>query len=353
MQVFRKSIPFLLLLTAAAIGHAQELKGYLASRNASKITAPLSQSALGSFMGAKAVELQVEVKGSIRMGDEITLMLALKGGAKLQVSGEKIPEWLTNGGNSVRMIVKLNRSDELSAYEALFVNAVPENVFADWELKNQPKAVKSEVVKRKTSASRSGGRPPRMEGNIPGGSTPEQKEPVVSVSAKSAAALDGLPINEALPYYVAHIRKVNPKLGDTLSEQIGRAIIGYSLQFDLDARLIMAIINTESHFRPNLVSRAGAMGLGQLMPVNVKETGISSAFDPIENIYGTCFLIRRHLNLYHKKTDGDPEQTLILALAGYNAGDGNVRKYGGVPPFKETQNYVKKVTALFRQFRGE
>lgn len=349
-----KLVPISLLILFSGICNAQDLKSYLASRSANKITGTLSEKGFEQFTGSKAVELKVDLKGSIRLGDEKTIMLSLGNGAKLNVSGKNIPEWLANGGNTVRMIVKLSRLDEISSYEASFVNAVPDSIFVAWEVKNKPKVVKDATVTRTTTqTSRNGGRPPRMAGEVPGGASKPEADPVSTVSARSAAALDGLPINEALPYYVAHIRKVNPKLGDTLSEQIGRAIIGYSLQFDLDARLIMAIINTESHFRPNLVSRAGAMGLGQLMPVNVKETKIESAFDPIENIYGTCFLIRRHLDLYHKKTDGDPEQTLILALAGYNAGDGSVRKYGGVPPFKETQNYIRKVTTLFRQFKGE
>ncbi len=94
------------------------------------------------------------------------------------------------------------------------------------------------------------------------------------------------------------------------------------------------MIEVESDFNPKTVSHAGAMGLMQLMPAIVKEMGIKNPFSPAESIEGGV----KELSGYLKKNNGD----LVLALASYNAGPGNVRKYGGVPPFKETQGYIKK-----------
>ncbi len=111
----------------------------------------------------------------------------------------------------------------------------------------------------------------------------------------------------------------------------------YAAQNGLAPSLVKAVIQTESGGNPRSVSGAGAMGLMQLMPENVKEAGISDPFDPEQNIAAGTKQLAGLLSLYH----GD----LDLALAGYNAGPGNVRKYGGVPPFTETQSYIHRVKA--------
>lgn len=99
--------------------------------------------------------------------------------------------------------------------------------------------------------------------------------------------------------------------------------------------LIKAVAKAESDFNPNCVSGAGAQGVMQLMPATAKGLGVKDAFNARENILGGTKYLAKMLSRY----DG----SVKLALAGYNAGSGNVAKYGGVPPFKETQNYIKKI----------
>jgi len=111
----------------------------------------------------------------------------------------------------------------------------------------------------------------------------------------------------------------------------------YAAANGLSPSLVKAVIKTESDGNPHERSSAGAMGLMQLMPDNVKEAGIDNPYDPEQNIAAGTKQLADMLKQYH----GD----LDLALAGYNAGPGNVRKYGGVPPFRETQNYIRKVRA--------
>ena len=98
-----------------------------------------------------------------------------------------------------------------------------------------------------------------------------------------------------------------------------------------------AVIQTESGGNPRAVSRAGAMGLMQLMPANVREAGVADPFDPEQNIAAGTQQLAHLMEQY----GGD----LDLTLAGYNAGPGNVKKYGGVPPFAETQHYIRRVRA--------
>ena len=106
-------------------------------------------------------------------------------------------------------------------------------------------------------------------------------------------------------------------------------------KYNVPENLLKAIGKAESNFNPNAVSRSGAQGVMQLMPATAKELGVTDSFDPEQNIMGGA----KYISGLLKKYQGDTK----LALAAYNAGSGNVAKYGGIPPFKETQNYVVKV----------
>ena len=112
-----------------------------------------------------------------------------------------------------------------------------------------------------------------------------------------------------------------------------------SRTYGVSKSLLLAVAKQESNFDANSVSHAGAQGIMQLMPGTAKTLGVKNAFDPYENIMGGAKLLRDNIRSFG---------SVPLALAAYNAGPGAVKKYGGVPPYKETQDYVKKIMADLR-----
>lgn len=132
------------------------------------------------------------------------------------------------------------------------------------------------------------------------------------------------------------VRATKPLAATAKSAKYESSISEHSRRMGVSADLVRAVIQVESAFNPTAVSTKGAMGLMQLMPATARELGVNNPFEPDENIRGGVEYLKRLLVRYNDKVE--------LALAAYNAGMGNVEKYGDVPPFKETRAYVKKIT---------
>jgi soluble lytic murein transglycosylase-like protein len=127
--------------------------------------------------------------------------------------------------------------------------------------------------------------------------------------------------------------------------QLEQLVQANGAAFGVDPALIKAIIANESGFNAKATSRTGAQGLMQLEPGTAAGLGVTDAYDPAQNIYGGTRYIKGLLERFH----GD----LHLAVAAYNAGPGAVEKYGDVPPYAETQNYVQNVIASYRKYSSQ
>ena len=126
--------------------------------------------------------------------------------------------------------------------------------------------------------------------------------------------------------------------------EIENLIEKYAQKNNLDKDFVKAVIKQESGFNAKATTHCGAMGLMQLMPQTAMSLGVENAYDVEQNIMGGTKYLSNLLNQYN----GDK----TLALAAYNAGPGAVKRYGGIPPYQETQNYVKKVIANYNNYKG-
>lgn len=135
-----------------------------------------------------------------------------------------------------------------------------------------------------------------------------------------------------VPLKARHLRAYQTQVADA------------SFRYGVEEALVRAVIHAESAYNPMAVSRAGAAGLMQLMPGTARTYGVSNRFDPTQNIEGGT----RYLSMLLRRYHGD----VRLAAAAYNAGEGAVDRYGGIPPYKETKAYVQRVTNLLSSYRA-
>jgi soluble lytic murein transglycosylase-like protein len=133
----------------------------------------------------------------------------------------------------------------------------------------------------------------------------------------------------------------NVRVRNAMPAELSSVIEQAARRHNIDPRLVAAVASRESAYDPRAVSRAGACGIMQLMPATARFLGMSDVFDIRENVFGGTRYLRTLLDTFH----GD----LDLTLAAYNAGPGAVQRYNGVPPYRETQQYVKLVRAAYER----
>lgn len=282
----------------------------------------------------KIFELRGTLSGTARGSDDSTFYILECGGSSYVITGEDYPD--ATPGSKLCMLVKVGEKSVISLSDLRLVAYAPYNEV----IEREQKAIRAEEAKEARIAAQ------------------KAQQAQIDANRKKTASQQKTVQPQATPdivtAYKNAIKSYNSRLSDAEADTIARSILGFSAKYQVDPRLVVAVILAESHFNPSATSPKGAMGLGQLMPGTAAGLGVSNAYNPVENIGGSVKLIRGHLD----KLSGNAAWTeltwndLSLALASYNAGPGAVKKYGGVPPYRETQTYIKKVFSIYKKLCG-
>lgn len=348
------------LLTAPGISRAIPVEQYLKMRRQQNYDPRLHFLQVETNPSAyrnRVIEVRGTVTGVIRRDDKMSFMLELadkKEKSLLLTAPPAENELLgTTSQPTLRVLARVAESNT--------GNVVPLEVLAV--------TYDGEVTQREKEAALRGNAPHSSSASTETGSERRGSSPSRGVYARAMnrnTASFGVSdfarkvfanrpeILDILPAYKKYILRCNPRLNDQELDTIAVAILGYAVEFNVEPRLVVALIIAESDFDPKCTSNKGAMGLGQLMPDELNTYGLNNAYDPLQNIKGSIKQLRVKLDLYREP--GVPqnqmqmsERQMMLALAAYNAGTGAVKKFGGIPPYKETQNYVKKIMRIFRE----
>ena len=328
--------PSVLLLGLAITVSAQDLQQYLHLRKSYGIVESVGVPALETLVGSRVFEVQGIVKGTMRTGNRRFLLLELTDGETQAIDANNIPDWVIGSDIPARLLIKANRTAEGAEVQANLLAVARDEDIQPIEAKWIASVAKAAALRHKRSQGTSSSTSTSMSN---------------ADKSKTLSHVWSVPSDESTPTYAGFIKHHNPKLSDNECYRIAQGILGFGRRYGVDARLIVAMVICESDFNPLERSSKGAMGLGQLMPDTAQDYGITNPFDSVQNLYGTVREIRGHIDKYRNET-GDEFQSLVLGLAAYNAGEGAVRRHGGIPPYRETQNYVRKVIRLYYKLAG-
>lgn len=327
MLRYRAYIPIVLLavLSPAVASGAVDVRQYAALRKSasSGISLDSLKSRPASYCG-KTVEIRGRLSGKFKNGSQASVIIATPNAGSFVLSADSVPQ--DSPGVELACLVKVTESGELSLRAWTYAAEL-----ARYEEKFKPRP-----------------RPKQQQ--------PASKTATHSTSPKPSptAAAPTLTAEQLIRAYRNAIKQFNRKLSDAQADTIARSILGFSYKYKVDARLVCAVILAESNFKVNATSRCGAIGLGQLMPTTAAGLGVNNAYDPVENVYGSTRYIKSMLDRVSgsKHWNDLTWYDLSLALAAYNAGPGAVKKHSGIPPYTETQNYVRKVVQIYKRLCG-
>lgn len=294
--------------------------------------------ALQNFTGQAVFEVTGQVTGSVTTASGTTALLVKFRTCTMVIDSPLAPEWIEQDYDLGRFIVTAVKERAGTMPDLALVASLPEDVAQELEVRLKVEAERKQL-QQQTKSRKTRGSYSRYRGYVPD----PLNGPIGKVPDQMAPKLAAL-----VPVYAGYIQRRNKYIEQSEAEEIAQCILAFSAHFGVEPRLIMALVQAESGFKTYATSRVGAQGLGQLMPDTWRSLGIVDPYDIKANIYGTVRTLRGHLERQGKSASDSFDQ-LALALACYNAGSGAVKKYGGVPPYTETQNYVERVIGTYRR----
>ncbi len=338
----------LLLLTATRT-QADPLADFLAARRAVK-TPLLGAAAAGDILRhpdaytGRTVEASALVSGIITAGNDKTALLSVDGTTVTVPVPPALrgAAWFDSGAR-VRVLLRVAPADPSLTSGVALAAAVVEG-----EAVNADRALTQQAARVAAPSVRVSGKRGAATVRFGGASAPAAAgHPVGALSARALSIYSP---------YRALVRRWNRRLSENDVDKITTSILYFSDKNNVDPRLVVATIIAESDFDISSTSHAGAMGLAQIMPDEARSLGVTNAYDPIQNIGAAVHLLRGNLDKYGGAPAAGgviPLDQIALTMAAYNAGPGAVRKYHGVPPYRETQRYVARIKKLYKQMCGE
>ena len=353
---FALAVSAALMMPAAALAVSPDEYLAIRARNRPdpRLTYSMIQSAPADYAG-HVLEVRGTVDGYVRRESALAFMLSMEGREAAMINATTADEQAITNPNKqrLRVLVKVAEANNgnVAQIEALAVAADAELLILERERTAAPTRAAGAAVPSRKSV-----RPAVAAGTR--GITPSRGGPSLSAMGISALAARVLSpeAQQIYPPYRDHIWGVNKRLSAEEVDAIAVSLLYYCQAWQVDPRLAVAMIKAESDFRPGITSHKGAMGLGQIMPDEARVHRLRNPYDPVENIGAAVRIIRGRLDKYSDHQWGPGRYSIKqikLALAAYNAGPGAVRKYGGVPPYKETQNYIKRILSSYSQLCGD
>ncbi len=342
------------LVALAATARALPTDQYLKLRRQvgfdPSVTYAAVQAQPASFAG-RVLELRGTVDGFVRRDGSISFMLTMDANQAIFLTAPTADANLVSNSNHqpLRVLARVAQGS--------VGNVVPLEVLAV--------ALDAEVRTREATAAAQHARPQYSAPRRPVSSSPRRSSMAsrggyyVRSSSPAAYVLSALAqqylspaAQQIYPAYKSYILRCNPRLTEQELDTITVCVLNFGERYRVDPRLVIAVIIAESDFNPRSTSNKGAMGLGQIMPDEAAANHLTNAYDPVQNIGTAVALLRDKLDRYrtHMTPDGQyTEEQIKLALAAYNAGPGAVRKYHGVPPYRETQAYIRRILKKYSE----
>lgn len=348
---------FLVSRVAPAFGETSSYEELKRSTKAATISsANLLRTHLNDLDG-KVVELQGEVSGIMTRAGTTIVLLRLPDDTAILNAPAAVNTPTLRAGATLRLLTKVNaaaRDCPLEILAALEVQPAEPVTGPIDGAAIVPMSEESDVLPAPPSTpfviTSPGPKPKQQPLTARGGSsiarTPTRRT-VKPAQVKDTNTFDPEEaVQSQKDAYEGLVRRHNSRLKPQVIEEIAEALLRAGYKYNMDPRFLAAIIAVESDFDVHCVSRSGAMGLGQLMPFNLKEAGVNNPWNPTENVFGTARLLRGHLDDYKNRSNGT-----LLAVAAYNAGPGAVRRAGyKVPNGSQVQRYVWKVYYRYKAF---
>jgi soluble lytic murein transglycosylase-like protein len=307
----------------------------------------------------RVIELQGTITGVMTMQTTRTMLMQVDGSTLALSIPDSLNTSVMRSGSSVRALALVGRVPERNEAVLTVVAMTEQLAPAPWPVAEElsttglarlapatkPLMAGDVIISPETSAVV----PPmtRMRPGLP--EPPAARPPAVQALRPGLDPnADDVWSSQKVAFKAA-ARRFNKKLSDAQAAEIAQAMVDAGRAHGMDPRFLASIIAVESSFDIYCLSRSGAMGLGQIMPFNLREAGITNAWNPTQNIFGAARLLRGHLNSFGNRPDGT-----LLAVAAYNAGPNAVRRAGyKVPNGSQVQRYVWKVYYQYKAFAPE